>query len=208
MAFDNESWLPAGTVIGNPVRTTGGSADSTPPLTIVDHEPVDASIELTDTDKALVLNRFTTSERNAINATPGMIGFDETLGLFVGYDDSQAWNTLGGGGGGLIPVEVTAGPVQMSSNHAYYVDSLSSVDLNLPNLGGLGDTIKIVGLGVGSWVITQDTFDATQIRVGTNLTTLGAGGSLESTATGDTVIIESDGEIWIATNIMGNLLGT
>lgn len=201
-----ESFLPNGTVIGSLVNNSNGGAGSLPSLSTVNYSPVDASIELTSTNKALMLNPVSTASMNSLVARPGAIVYNTDTGAFMGYDHTDTWNNIGGGGGGgFTPVYVTVGPVNMQVNHVYYVNSGGAVTLNLPAVAQLGDSVQVVGEGAGLWTIAQAA--GQQIQIFGNFTTLGVGGSLSAISQGNVVYLEYNSNLWEATFVTGNLLG-
>lgn len=56
----------------------------------------EASIDLTDTDKALFLNRLTTTERNTLTPVAGMFIYNSTLSIAQFYNGS-VWSAISGG---------------------------------------------------------------------------------------------------------------
>jgi hypothetical protein len=203
----NESFLPIGTLIASTERGASGvSSDNIPQRTIVNFEPVDASLELQD--QPLLIPRITTAERDALNVTHGMIIYNTSTGLFEGRDDNATWIPLGGGGGGgLTPVEVNASPVQMLPNHMYIVKTAGQAVLNMPNaLGDIGDTVEIIGNGAGGWQITLAGLELIDVRSGAQVAN-GPGGTITGLQ-GDTVIIKyvGDNEWQVSPAPFGNLI--
>lgn len=72
----------------------------------------------------------------------------------------------------------------MAVNSGYVIDAVG-LQMLLPATCNVGDTIKILGLN--SWTITQNAGQT--IRVGNTVSTLGVGGSVSSTQTGDCVTV-------------------
>lgn len=86
-----------------------------------------------------------------------------------------AWTTVGGGG------------ATMAARNGYIANAGTLVSLALPATFNVGDTISIINLGAGFFRITQGAGQS--IRLGTSLTTTGAGGYLEATALGDSITL-------------------
>jgi hypothetical protein len=105
-----------------------------------------------------------------------------------------AWSTASAGGG----LAVNTGTIAISPGGA--------LSFALPAVSAVGDTIALVLDGATSWAMTQPNA-ATQIRFGSVQTTLGVGGSLASTAQGDTVYVvcETANARWAVVDTMGNL---
>lgn len=88
--------------------------------------------------------------------------------------------------------------------HGYFVTS-GALSLALPTASDLGDEIEVVLRGGTSWTITQGA--GQQIFIGNQSTTSGAGGSLASTADGDSIrlICQTDDLTWVVTSMVGNI---
>lgn len=103
-----------------------------------------------------------------------------------------AWSNIGASGNLVVNtgVNCTAG---------------AALSLALPAASTVGDVIRVVLDGSTSWTITQAANQ--QIRIGSVTTTLGAGGSLASTAQGDAIelVCKTANLIWTATSLIGNL---
>lgn len=66
----------------------------------------------------------------------------------------------------------------------------------------LGDTIKIVGMGVATWTINQAAGQS--IRVGNQTSTVGTGGSITSSTADDCIeLVYANNGLWIATSYTG-----
>ena len=97
---------------------------------------------------------------------------------------------------GSITLDVTNGAMNTSvigtsqslaSNYVYFCTTGTNLSLALPTTSVRGDMIIVSLDGSTSWTITQAT--SQQIIIGTSSTTIGTGGSLASTAQGNTVIM-------------------
>jgi len=99
----------------------------------------------------------------------------------------------------------TAASLNMSVGRSYYCTT-GALTLTLPITANVGDVIRVSLQGGTSWSIAQA--GSQNIRVGAQLSTAGAGGSVSSSANGDSVTIECTsigGTDWLATSSMGNL---
>lgn len=74
----------------------------------------------------------------------------------------------------------------MTSNNGYIVTSATQQTFTLPSTAVVGDQLEIIwASGVGGWKIAQTA--GQQIRLSSSLTTVGTGGSITSTAIGNTI---------------------
>ena len=78
----------------------------------------------------------------------------------------------------------------------------------MPSTSTLGDVIEIVLDGATTWTITQGAGQS--IRFSGSTTTVGVGGSLSTTGTGDAVrlVCETANLKWVALSAIGNLTVT
>ncbi len=92
-----------------------------------------------------------------------------------------------------------------SSGNGYFVNDAGNIDISLPTTSSIGDSIEISEIGSGTWTIKQG--DGQQIRLGAYQTTLGAGGSLVSTQSGDSILLTcyGDNSLWVSTSSTGNI---
>lgn len=108
-------------------------------------------------------------------------------------------------GSGLIWQKISASQ-SLVSNHGYICVSPGGVlSLSLPVASALGDIIEVTLDGATSWTITQGI--GQQIRLGSVQTMSGVGGSLSSTATGDTlrIVCQTANAKWNVLSSMGNI---
>ena len=113
--------------------------------------------------------------------------------------------TVGAWGGGLSWTTKGAS-TPLVNNNAFICTAGGALSFSLPTTSAVGDIISIVLDGSTSWTITQSANQ--QIRVGALQTTLGAGGSLASTAQGDsvTLVCKTANLLWTAVyGVIGNL---
>ncbi len=80
---------------------------------------------------------------------------------------------------------ISAGQTMVAQN-GYFCTGGGGLTLVLPTVSAVGDTIQVILDGSASWTITQPNA-ASRIRIGTSQTTLGVGGSLASSAQGDSI---------------------
>lgn len=105
---------------------------------------------------------------------------------------------------GLVTENVTSSTT-MQSNHRYYVTSGALV-LTLPAISTRGDEIIVALRGGASWTIAQTA--GQQIFLGDENTTLGTGGTLSSTSSGDsvTLVCQTPNTTWVVEGMIGNVL--
>jgi len=89
-----------------------------------------------------------------------------------------------GGGGQPFNWQYAIANTPMAVNNGYISDGAGRVTLTLPPVAMIGDTIRVTNLGNG-FTIAQN--GGQQIIAGNDSTTIGVGGSLASTALGDSL---------------------
>lgn len=94
--------------------------------------------------------------------------------------------TVGAWGGGLS-WSTKGASTPLVINNGFISNAGAGLSFALPALSSVGDVVALTLDGSTSWTITQAANQ--QIRFGSAQTTLGAGGSLASTAQGDTVYL-------------------
>lgn len=111
------------------------------------------------------------------------------------------------GGINWVVITQASEPSNFVINTGYICQSggTGNVSIALPATSSVGDMIEIVLSGATTWTITQGA--SQQIRIADSQTTLGAGGSLSTTGTGDHVrlVCEADDTLWVAVGFIGNL---
>lgn len=130
----------------------GGATVDTVPAT-------SASIDLQHTDKALILNRVTTTQRNALTAVEGMVVYNTTTDQVEGYIDS-AWRPLVDTGGATFTGTVTLSDGYPAAS-TDYVDS-SAVGLSWKNAVQAASTAALTLASMSD----GDTIDGRVVREG------------------------------------------
>lgn len=120
-------------------------------------------------------------------------GAGNTLTINVSTPSAITWQAIGAN-------------QTLAINNGYFCTAGGALSLALPAVSAVGDTIIVSLDGSTSWTVTQPNA-ATQIRIGNVQTTLGVGGSLASTATGDTItlVCETANARWVVTDMVGNI---
>lgn len=93
----------------------------------------------------------------------------------------------------------------LAVNKGYICTTGAALSLSLPASSAVGNTIAVALKGSTSWTITQGAGQT--IHIGSSSTTVGAGGTLASTATGDTItfVCMVANTTWICTSVVGNI---
>lgn len=104
-------------------------------------------------------------------------------------------------------VEVTGTSQAMSVNTGYIANNAGLITFTLPSTAAIGDSLRILGKGVGGWKIAQNATQ--QIIFGKLSTTSGIGGSLASTHLNDCIelrcITSGTATIWEVASSVGNI---
>ncbi len=119
---------------------------------------------------------------------------DSTTGqLGVSSGDVVTWNV------------VTTNQVGAANNGYIFVSAGGALTISLPATSAVGDEFIVALDGATSWQITQAA--GQQIRISSATTTLGATGTLTSTAQGDsvTLVCRTANTLWTAISMIGNL---
>lgn len=103
-----------------------------------------------------------------VGATAGA-ALAATISAGTGISVTNAANSITvalSGGGGLSWSNAGAGPIAAAINRGYVSDDAGATTFNLPAVFAIGDTIEIVGLGAGGWVLAPSAGD--NIRYGSS----------------------------------------
>ncbi len=96
----------------------------------------------------------------------------------------------------------------MDPNKGYILDSATDKTLTLPLTAEVGTTLAALRFGAGKWTLAQNA--GQNVRFGSNVTTTGTGGDLESQDQGDgvwLVCVVADTS-WMVISSQGNITGT
>lgn len=111
-----------------------------------------------------------------------------TSGQVLTSNGASALPTWQNATGGGITWNTTSGTsATLAANNAYFANNASLVTFSLPVSSSVGDTYIISYQGSGGWAVAQNS--GQKINFGSVSTTTGVGGSLASSAAGDTVTI-------------------
>jgi len=108
------------------------------------------------------------------------------LGTGFTVDENGVISVTGGSGGGCITwTEVTGTTQAASADNGYITNNESLVTVTLPSTCAVGKIIRIIGKGAGGWKLAQNSGQS--IRVGTDETTEGTSGYIESGSPYDSI---------------------
>jgi len=108
-----------------------------------------------------------------------------TAGTGISIVNGAGSITITSTGMGFSYTEVTGTSQAMATNQGYISNNASQVALTLPVTASIGDKVEVAGKGTGGWRITQGA--SQQIHIGSNSSTVGAGGYVESQTRYDSV---------------------
>lgn len=129
-----------------------------------------------------------------------------TAGAGVTITNGSGSITIAATGTGNVVWQTITASQTLAVNHGYIcISPGGALSLALPATSALGDIIEVTLDGATSWTITQAA--GQQIRFGSTQTTAGAGGSLASTAAGDTIrmVCQTANLKWNILSSVGNL---
>jgi len=129
-----------------------------------------------------------------------------TAGTGMSITNGAGSITLNALGGGLTWTVVTGTSQAGASNNGYIANNAGMVTVTLPATSAVGDILAVTGINNATgWRIAQNA--GNQIFFGNTNTTAGAGGSLTSTATRDTVFLlcTSTNANWQVIDSIGNI---
>jgi len=168
------------------------------------------------TDHSLMLGSGAAAVTALGSATNGQLpigstGADPVLATITGGDGVAVTNGAGSislatTGGGIEWTEVTGTSQAAAVNNGYIASNAAQVDITLPDTAALGSVIRVVGKGSGGWKISQNAGESI-IWDENNSTTVGVGGSIESTDDYDTIEILCTvaNTTWTVLSSKGNL---
>lgn len=156
-----------------------------------------------DVNGAAVGQTITGDAGGALSPTAGNWNIFGGVGISTsGVGSTLTINSTGGMDWNTTAVNVA----NMAVNNGYFcIAAGGNLTLGLPAVSALGDVVSVSLDGATSWQITQAA--GQQIRVGSSTTTLGAAGTLTSTAQGDSVelVCRVANTLWVVQSTMGNL---
>ena len=132
------------------------------------------------------VNTFTTADLNVVTPVANNVDFANGAGISItgSGDTITITNTSTTG---VVWSVITAATKTIVVNEAYFANRGAGVTFTLPATAVVGDQFCISSISAGGWTIGQSAGQS--IRLGSSLTTPGGGGSLASTAIGDSVCV-------------------
>ena len=110
-----------------------------------------------------------------------------TAGTGINISSASGSITISNTGVAEMWVDQTTTSVTMAVNTGYVADNVGLVTFTLPTTAAFGSTFEIVGKGAGGWAVAQNALQS--IQFGSITTTVGTGGSLASSNTGDCIYL-------------------
>lgn len=110
-----------------------------------------------------------------------------TAGTGISIANAPSSITINSSGGGSSWTVVTGTSQAMSPDNGYIANNAGLVTLSLPTTCPVGGTLKIMGEGAGGFLISQAA--GQQTIIGTSSSTVGVGGSIASTNSGNTIVL-------------------
>ena len=178
----------------------GSGAFSAPTLT--QHAPIIADAANNIKSTAALTNGQLLIGSTGADPSPAAL----TAGSGITITNGAGSITIASAAGGITWNTTSANVANMSVDNGYFcVSPGGALTLGLPSTSVLGDVVRVSLDGATSWQITQAA--GQQIRLGSSTTTLGAGGSLTSTAQGDSVelVCRVANTLWVVQSSMGNI---
>jgi hypothetical protein len=141
----------------------------------------------------------------------GSTGASPTLATLTAGTNIGITNAAGGitinatGAASFAWTDVTGTSQAMVANNGYIADNAGLVTLTLPTTAAQGTLISICGNGAGGWKVAQNA--SQNIKIGSQTTTTGVGGSLASTNQYDQldILCTVANTTWVVRNLNGNL---
>lgn len=111
----------------------------------------------------------------ALSAGPGISIANGAGSITIsGTASSIGWNVVTSSG-------------NMTAENGYICNSAGSITLTLPTNAAVGTALAVVNMNTGGFTIAQN--NSQNIRIGNHISTTGAGGSIASTAQGDSLYL-------------------
>lgn len=171
---------------GNSAWTTNGLVFASSTSILSQITPVNSAVLISDPTGLPLFSGTMTNGQIIIGstgATPAASNI--TPGSGIGIVNGAGSITISATGGGLTWTDVLGTTQAMTIDSGYTANNAGLVTLTLPVTAAYGTAISIIGKGAGGWLIAQNAGQS--IRFGSSTTTIGVGGSLASTNSGDSI---------------------
>lgn len=146
-------------------------------------------------DQTIANTSDATSHTVTLSASGGSVQLIEgaNITLTTGGTGSVGTVTIAstGGSGAMTWTEVTGTSASMTVNNGYIANNAGLVTLTLPDTAAVGSIVRVTGKGAGGWRIAQNALEQIIWNEGgldgTDETTIGVGGRLDSTDDYDSI---------------------
>lgn len=129
---------------------------------------------------------LTGNSGGAVGPSAGNINIIGSGALTVTGNPGTNTLTITDTGGGIPWTVVTGASQTMAANNGYIANNAGTINFSLPATAAVGSILRVTGINNATgWQITQAA--GQQIFISTSSTTLGAGGSLTSSATRNSI---------------------
>lgn len=187
--------LQAGT---NPIAPSAGTIVASGATTAAGSTPVQTYGTGTNSFETRV--QFSQAIASTDATKVGLVAFN-SMQFFV-----DANGFVSSTGGTLAWVSVTGVSQTVQAGYGYISQNGGTVTFTLPASSTVGDVFRIVG-SIGAWTLAQNA--GQQVKYGSSATTVGVGGSLSSTDSGDSIELvatnTSASSIWRIMSSVGNI---
>jgi hypothetical protein len=169
-------------------------------------------------DGVVISGTTTTSPLTSLTLTNGQVVIGSTgaspvnstltAGTGISISNGAGSITISTAGSGLAWVDVTSGGQAMATNTGYIVDGGATlITFTLPTSATFGDSVTVIGKGVGGWKITYGT--GQDIIVGSSTSTVTTGNVASTLQTDSLQLIcttaSATAPIFSALSVQGNL---
>jgi len=128
---------------------------------------------------------ITTPDSTVVEPTDGNINFLNGSGITITGSGSDITFTATASPFILQWEVITDATKTIVVNEGYFANRGAGVTFTLPAVSALGDVFYLSAINAGGWILAQNA--GQDVRMGNQITTTGAGGSLASTAIGDSL---------------------
>lgn len=154
------------------------------------YKPTAPSVVVVDENSNVSLASASASGSVLIGSSTGKPAFAQiTSGVHLQVSSSGTDVTITASAR-LNPNLITssASAVQMQYENSYIINTSALTTLILPTSAAAGTLLKIVGIGTGNWIITQNAGQYIRIS-SSSVSTTGTGGSVQSAAATDSITL-------------------
>jgi len=148
---------------------------------------------------------ITTPDSTVVEPTDGNINFLNGSGITITGSGSDITFTATASPFILQWEVITDATKTIVVNEGYFANRGAGVTFTLPAVSALGDVFYLSAINAGGWILAQNA--GQDVRMGNQITTTGAGGSLASTAIGDSLfcVCSVANTSFVVISSMGNI---